>query len=315
MSYESEATCVTDKPADRLVKAARDSTGRLSALQRYNLKPLLAGIDRATRPPKPSPGIPERLLAPLFPRLCVHCKAPIEHLIIRHDQIKNPQIQNLLCADCVSRIRVADAGTCSQCGSPRPPLEVQEPTIHHESCGEPCPGGAPQNHLQGLFWCWDYSGPVTSLLGAMKFGRLDFLCSDLIPAALPTVDGHLPSVDWIVPVPLHWGRRWTRGYDQADLLAQAVADFLFRPFRRLLKRKRKTSTQSTLDRKSRARNLRHAFALKRGALPTGKRILLVDDVLTTGATLDAAAEPLRKAGALGIWGLTVARTPQKPKNR
>ena len=156
---------------------------------------------------------------------------------------------------------------------------------------------------------WSYDGPTASALTAMKFGRLDFLSRVLVEAGRRHVADDLPPVDVVVPVPLHWLRRWSRGYDQARLIADAVADSLDAPVLPALKRVRWTAVQSTLDEADRQRNLNRAFDLRRRADVEGVDVLLVDDVLTTGATLDAAAAPLKKAGARKVHALTVARTP------
>jgi len=118
--------------------------------------------------------------------------------------------------------------------------------------------------------------------------------------------------DLLVPVPVHAERRRRRGYDQAELIATAAAQTLRLPISPLLERVRATTAQFDLDRRSRATNVTGAFALRpggpRGPAPLGGRwIVLVDDVVTTGATLSACAAPLLDAGAVGVSAVTVAR--------
>ena len=117
----------------------------------------------------------------------------------------------------------------------------------------------------------------------------------------------LQSADMIVPVPLHWTRLFTRRYNQAGLLAHAVraaggppvmADWLVR---------RRTPSQGRLGPVARVRNVRGAFAVRRGCDVKGKRIVLVDDVLTTGATVEECARVLRRGGAASIGVLTLSR--------
>lgn len=105
---------------------------------------------------------------------------------------------------------------------------------------------------------------------------------------------HLHDIDLVVPVPLYWTRRWQRGYNQAAVLARAVAEVLGVPVREdILRRNRSTRTQTRLDADARSSNLRGAFSLRH--LPEARHILLVDDTFTTGATLAACHQALRSA--------------------
>lgn len=118
----------------------------------------------------------------------------------------------------------------------------------------------------------------------------------------------LDGADLLVPVPLHWTRLFARRYNQAALLAHAVraaggppvgADWLVR--------RRRTPSQGRLGPLARARNVRSAFALRRGRSVKGKRVVLIDDVLTTGATVEECARVLRRNGAAWVGVLTLAR--------
>jgi ComF family protein len=118
----------------------------------------------------------------------------------------------------------------------------------------------------------------------------------------------LDAADMIIPVPLHWTRLFTRRYNQAGLLAHAIRaaggpavapDWLVR--------RRRTPSQGRLGPLGRARNVRGAFALRRGRSVKGKRVVIVDDVLTTGATVEECARVLRRAGAAFVGVLTLAR--------
>ena len=108
-----------------------------------------------------------------------------------------------------------------------------------------------------------------------------------------------------MPVPLHRERAAARGYDQAQLLAERVADEVGLPLRPALRRIRMGRPQVELDRRERADNVRGAFVAEAGAL-LGLRVALVDDVATTGATLRAAAAAARAAGARGVAAYVVA---------
>ncbi len=120
---------------------------------------------------------------------------------------------------------------------------------------------------------------------------------------------HLFLQEWegVVPVPLHWARRWRRGFNQAAVLARAVGRRHGIPvFVRALRRVRATPLQQG-DFEARRRNVRDAFAVAAGAGISGRRLLLVDDVFTTGATADACGRVLLQAGAADVGVLTLAR--------
>ena len=105
------------------------------------------------------------------------------------------------------------------------------------------------------------------------------------------------GADVVVPVPLHWWRRWTRGFNQSECLARALASRLQLRCRRWLKRTRYTPKQTAIARSARRDNVRGAFRTARSADVRGKTVLLVDDVLTTGSTAHEAARALRRAAA------------------
>ncbi len=152
---------------------------------------------------------------------------------------------------------------------------------------------------------FEYGGPVAAAIGRFKYeGRSELGCvlgMRMVQEARIWMGG----VDGVVPVPLHWRRRRARGYDQAALLAKPIARALRVPilFRRL-RRIRNTPRQATLPRADRLRNVKGAFQSR--ALVGSPRVLLVDDVRTTGATLAAAAEALRVAGAGDVKTLVLA---------
>jgi ComF family protein len=122
--------------------------------------------------------------------------------------------------------------------------------------------------------------------------------------------GRLPADAWIVPVPLHWWRHWRRGYNQAEALARGLARRLGRPVRRPLRRVAATEKLAELSPTERDRALRGAFRVRVrfSSRLAGRTVLLVDDVLTTGATCGAAARALKQAGAKRVVVAVIART-------
>lgn len=153
---------------------------------------------------------------------------------------------------------------------------------------------------------FDYRFPVDRLLPRLKFHR-DFTAGRVLSQCLAAYFSTLPRPAALVPLPLHRLRLRSRGYNQALELAKPLAKALHIPLRHnLLVRKRATVAQSTLDAQSRQRNLQGAFTVaEKVSLPN--HVVLFDDVMTTGATLHAAAQALRQAGVAHIEAWVCAR--------
>ena len=181
-------------------------------------------------------------------------------------------------------------------------------------CALPLPGGDPvcgaclrrPPPLDCAIAAFDYRFPVDRLLPRLKFHR-DLAAGALLGNCLATATRDADRPAALVPIPLHIARLRERGYDQALELASGLARRHRLPVHRdLLRRVRATSAQSRLDAKARARNLRGAFAVDaRGTMP--RHVVLIDDVMTTGATLHAAARALRRAGVARIDAWVCAR--------
>lgn len=119
--------------------------------------------------------------------------------------------------------------------------------------------------------------------------------------------------DAIVPVPLHWRRNLRRGFNQSALLADEVSRRTGVPVRRLVRRAKYTEQQAVLTRSQRRLNVSAAFRVPDKALVTGLRVLVIDDVFTTGATLNSCAGALKRAGAAHVSALTLARVDRRPQ--
>ena len=117
--------------------------------------------------------------------------------------------------------------------------------------------------------------------------------------------------DAIVPMPMHWRKRWHRGFNQAELLANQLSGKTHVPVRNAVRRVHQKAAQAGLTNAKRRANVVGAFRVRNRAAVDGKRILLIDDVMTTGATAGACAKVLKRAGAAHVTLLTVARVDRR----
>ncbi len=223
-----------------------------------------------------------RLLDRLWPARCLVC-----------DEAAGPD-RLPLCPACL-RSLPWNRSACLRCGLPLP--------LPADACGHCQRRPPPLSQTRAVF---RYAMPLDRLLPRLKFhndlaaGRL---CGELMASALSDA----PRPDAIIPLPLHRSRLRDRGFDQSRELARPLADALRLPLvDDALLRVRHTAPQSRLDAAARRRNLRRAFAVRPGvALPT--HVALVDDVMTTGATLHAAADALLRAGVSRVDAWVCAR--------
>jgi ComF family protein len=168
--------------------------------------------------------------------------------------------------------------------------------------------GPPEPLLQ-LEWCAPFSGTLRRALHALKYAGERRLAEPLGQAVGDRWRRAGAGGDLFVPIPVHATRRRERGYDQAELIAAAAGTALPMPWAPALERVRATTAQYHLDRRHRAANVAEAFVVRAGprAAVRGRWVVLVDDVVTTGATLSAAATALLDAGALAVSAIAVAR--------
>lgn len=238
-------------------------------------------------------GLARRAADAMLPPSCFACEAPVE-------------TQGLLCPACFPRFRFIGAPRCHCCGLPfASAAEVGEGGL----CAA-CLDHPPAYDRARAAWLYDEaSKPV--LLG-LKYGDR----TDLAPAfarVMATAGAELlAEADLLAPVPLHRLRLISRRYNQAGLLAQALGRLSGRPvWPALLVRRRATASLADLSARARARALAGAIGVspRLEGRVAGRRVLLIDDVLTSGATANACAEVLLAAGAAGVDVLTAARTP------
>ena len=150
-------------------------------------------------------------------------------------------------------------------------------------------------------------GLGSELIHRFKYGNETSLARSLGELAAAAILNSGLDADLIVPVPLHWSRALSRGYNQTRLLCGIISKETGIPMRSILRRTRATPKQASLGRERRKKNLVEAFAVRSQSYCEGRKILLVDDVFTTGSTLIAAAETLNKSGAAQVSILTLVR--------
>ena len=214
------------------------------------------------------------------------------------DEIDDPQG---LCPGCWAELRLLAPPWCRCCGFPLPFASAEAPLC--VACAREPPA------LDRARAALRYDAPAGRMILALKRGgRLDGL--PLFARWMVTVGAELlPETDLILPVPLHRWRLLRRGFNQSALLAQRIAALSGRPWAPgVLVRRRATASQQGLSAAERQRNIKPAaFAVRDPDRVEGARILLIDDVHTTGATLGACATALRRAGAAAVDALTLAR--------
>ena len=234
------------------------------------------------------------LFSLIFPDDCRICAEPLR-------QVSRVPV----CPACLAKAEPLSADYfCAQC---RAPFRNAFPLDEQGRCAL-CRRGV--SGFDAAYSYGFYEGELRALLHLFKYGRVQTLAKPLgrlLALALPREE----SFDAIVPMPLHWRKRWQRGFNQADLLAHEISRRTHTPVRNVLRRVRFTATQAGLTNAKRRKNVSGAFRPKGDHALRGQRVLLVDDVMTTGSTAAACARALKMAGAGHVVLLTVARTDRR----
>ncbi|MEX0975067.1 MAG: ComF family protein [Bacillota bacterium] len=229
----------------------------------------------------------DRLAAMAFgrPDVCALCGAPLPR-----------DTASLVCPTCLDKLAQEMSWVCQVCGAPvRPPLRL-------------CPECRKNLYVfDGQRSAGIYQGDLRSAIARMKFQGERWLSRPLAHLMAGAAREFLP-VDLIVPIPLEPGSRVRRGYNQALDLAKEMAVLLDAPAMDVLAREKRYAHQAELGRDMRWRNLKESMGPRTDVNLRGQRVLLVDDVTTTGATLDEAARVLKGMGAEKVFCVTAART-------
>lgn len=227
--------------------------------------------------------IPNFFLDIFFPKLCVGCGT----------------YGRFLCFDCAGKIENIKTSTCPECGK-------------ISKYGRYCPNckARTRTSLGGILIAAGYdAGPTKEIIHHLKYSgfiELSELLGEILAQRL--VDSGLGLNDTvIVPVPLHKKKEKKRGFNQAELMAKYISKKLNIPGGNSLVRVKNTETQVGLRREERIKNLTGAFICDDREFVAGKTVILVDDVTTSGTTLNECGRVLKEAGAKRVFGLVVAR--------
>ena len=232
------------------------------------------------------------LLRILYPPRCIFCELPL--LLEETD----------LCRACTKKIEPLKSPTCLKCAHPMAPYEGRGSVC--SSCRSERP------HFDRGFALTGYAEPIRQLFHQIKFQKklwLLGLFSRLLEHS--SIAHELNRYDLLIPVPLDWWRERQRGFNQAALIAEMLKRSGGNPklqITRCIQKKKRTPPQSKLRRDERLKNLNGVFQLKNSRLIRGKHILLVDDIFTTGSTINECAKLLKANGAEHVDFFSIARS-------
>lgn len=223
------------------------------------------------------------LLDLIFPKSCLGCNKTGQYI----------------CQSCLDKVPILKPA-CPNCE--RPSIDG----FTHARCKKAL-------GLDGLCSVWRYEAIIKSALQSLKYKYateiVQELCGYLVPELNNlTVKSILDNDFYLIPIPIHWYKQNTRGFNQSEEIGKVVADKMgwgFEP--NLLIRRRSARPQAGLGVKERKINVRGVFTVNPNYMIPGGKCILFDDVFTTGSTLKEACKVLKKCGAARVWGITVAR--------
>lgn len=227
----------------------------------------------------------------LFPAACAGCGDELEH---------TPR--SMFCDDCLAEACLLSGPVCLRCGAPVPGQSDRAPCYR---CQET------KLWFDATIALGEYEGRLRDWLLAMKDRRAESLALAVGELFWERAEERLTRLEFdvVVPVPMHWRRRLARGTNSPAILAERLAERLRVPMAAdLLRRTRHTPPQFSLPPSERAANVRNAFEVRTGYHLNEARVLVVDDIFTTGSTCSSAAKALKKTGADYVAVAVAART-------
>ncbi len=226
------------------------------------------------------------LLSLLFPKYCLGCK----------------KMGDYICANCFASIKFQDEDKCLVCNKPSIDSKTHPGCVSNYSIDGSSSALVYKSIVKKLVYSFKYEPNLTNL----RQNMIDLLYEGLIQKeSLQTV---LQQDCVLVPIPLHAVKMRQRGYNQAKLLAEGLVKYWHIPIVDCLRRLKTTHSQYQLSRVERLNNLKGAFSINSKHIDKikDKTILLVDDLITSGATMNEATKVLKHNGAQGVWGIAFA---------
>lgn len=229
--------------------------------------------------------IKKLILDLIFPIACVNCKKEGE----------------LFCNNCVNKVEVFNKPYCPVCRFRLAGQSNSEANDQHKNCRR-------KNNLKKLIAAASYNDPlIKNLVEIYKYQFVSILAQPLASLLIKSISSLSEKNKYvIIPVPLHRKRLQWRGFNQAELLAKNLTNYFNIEFSNALTRTKETIPQVQLNFEERTLNIKNAFSINLNENLKGKIVLLIDDVYTSGATMNECAGLLKKAGAKEIWGCVVA---------
>lgn len=228
----------------------------------------------------------------IYPKTCLVCK----------NKLKDTSVDNLVCLDCWGKIKKNQPPFCHRCGR-----SLEKKSLAKNICVSCIRKSL---SFDRAFSPCVYEGTIKELIHQFKYNNKDYLgamIGRLMVDFIREYDLPIDLLDLIIPVPLHGCRQREREFNQAQILSNYLAKvFNKKVLNNTLIRHRNTRTQTELEPRQRFLNVKGSFAIKDSQTLKGKNILLVDDVLTTGATSSEAASVLKAAGANIVFVITMA---------